>query len=48
VLLLDRVNIDAAYEYRWGEDVRKDTFALPATDADVDQHNLYLSTVVYF
>lgn len=48
VLVKDRVNIDAAYEYRWGSDVRKDTFGMPATDADVDQHNLYLSTVVYF
>jgi long-subunit fatty acid transport protein len=48
VLIMDRVNIDAAYEYRWGDDVRKDTFGFPATHADVDQHNLYLSTVVYF
>lgn len=48
VLFLNRVNIDAAYEYRWGDDVRRDTFALPKTDAKVDQHHLYLSTVVYF
>jgi long-subunit fatty acid transport protein len=48
VLIKNRVNIDAAYEYRWGNGVRKDTFGFPATDADVDQHNVYISTVVYF
>lgn len=48
VLIRDRVNIDMAYTYRWGKDVRKDTFGLFGTDADVDQHTLYLSTVIYF
>lgn len=48
VLIRDRVNIDMAYTYRWGTDVRKDTFGLYGTDADVDQHMLYLSTVIYF
>lgn len=48
VLIKDRVNIDAAYIYRWGDDVRKDTFGFAGTDADVDQHSLYFSTVIYF
>ncbi|MBI2432675.1 MAG: outer membrane protein transport protein [Candidatus Hydrogenedentes bacterium] len=48
VLVKNRVNLDAAYTYRWGSGVRKDTFGLPATDAEVSQHLLYLSTVIYF
>jgi hypothetical protein len=48
VLIKNRVNLDAAYVYRWGTDVRKDTFGLAGTDADVDQHILYFSTVIYF
>ncbi|HOQ32027.1 MAG TPA: outer membrane protein transport protein [Candidatus Hydrogenedens sp.] len=47
-LIKNRINIDAAYVYRWGNDVRKDTFGFVATDADVDQHLFYLSTVIYF
>ncbi len=48
VLIRDRINLDAAYSFRWGNDVRKDTFALRDTDADVRQHVLYFSTVIYF
>jgi len=48
VLVKDRVNIDLAYVYRWGDGARTDTFGLFGTDADVEQHNLYVSTVVYF
>jgi long-subunit fatty acid transport protein len=48
VLIKNRINIDAAYQYRWGTNVRKDTFGLRSTDADVQQHTFYLSTVVYF
>ena len=48
VLIKDRVNIDAAYVFRWGKDARADTFNLFGTDADVRQHGIYLSTVVYF
>lgn len=48
VLIKDRVNIDAAYTYRWGRSVRSDTYGLAETDADVDQHYIYLSTVIYF
>ncbi|HOK09455.1 MAG TPA: outer membrane protein transport protein [Candidatus Hydrogenedens sp.] len=47
-LIKNRVNIDVAYVYRWGDDVRQDTFQLVGTDADVDQHMFYLSTVIYF
>lgn len=47
VLIRNRVNVDFAYQYRWGNDVRKDTFAQPGTAADVDQHEFYLSTVIY-
>lgn len=48
VLIMDRVNIDLAYTYRWGDGVRPETFGEPETDADIDQHLLYLSTVIYF
>jgi len=47
------VNLDLAYEYRWGNDVRHDTLAGGGRiernfKEDVRQHLLYLSTVVYF
>lgn len=48
LLIMDRVNLDLAYQYRWGDDARKDTYGLKRTDADVSQHYLYLSTVIYF
>ncbi len=48
VLLYNRVNIDAAYVYRWGDSVREATFGMRGTEAGVDQHTLYLSTVIYF
>lgn len=48
VLIRNRVNLDVAYVYRWGDDVRKDSLAVWGTDADVDQHTLYVSTVIYF
>jgi len=51
MLIKNRVNLDAAYVYRWGDSVRKDTFGqygLTKTDADVGQHTFYVSTVVYF
>lgn len=48
LLVKDRVNVDAAYIYRFGDDARKDTFPLAGTDAEVDQHSFYLSTVIYF
>ena len=48
LLMKDRVNLDVAYQYRWGNGVRSDTFGLSGTDADVSQHLFYLSTVIYF
>jgi long-subunit fatty acid transport protein len=48
LLLFNRVNLDAAYIYRWGDNVREATFGFPGTRAGVDQHSLYLSTVIYF
>lgn len=48
MLIKDRVNIDAAYTYRWGTGVRKDSLGQPHTDEDVDQHLFYFSTVIYF
>ena len=48
ILIHNRVNLDIAYQYRWGDNVRKDTFNMAGTDADVDQHTIYLSTVIYF
>ena len=48
LLVKNRVNIDFAYQYRWGDDVRKDTFAMWDIDGEVDQHEFYLSTVIYF
>jgi long-subunit fatty acid transport protein len=47
VLIKNRVNVDFAYQYRWGNDVRQDTFAQAGVDADAGQHEFYLSTVVY-
>lgn len=53
VLIKNRVNIDAAYQFRWGTNVRKDTLAgAPLLErgfsTDVYQHAFYLSTVIYF
>ncbi len=48
LLMYDRVNVDLAYIYRWGDDVRTDTLGFAGTGFDVDQHMLYLSTVIYF
>ena len=53
VLIKNRVNIDAMYEYRWGDGVRSDTLAGAGKfergfDIDSGQHAVYLSTVVYF
>lgn len=48
VLVKDRINFDLAYIYRWGDNARQDTFGFFGTNADVEQHSVYLSTVVYF
>lgn len=53
VLIKNRVNVDLAYIYRWGDDIRKDTLAGAGVferdfDSDTDQHQVFISTVVYF
>jgi len=53
MLIKNRVNVDAAYQYRWGNDVRRDTLAGAGIfernfGIDVAQHAFYLSTVIYF
>ena len=56
LLIGSRVNIDAAYQFRWGNDVRRDTLAGGTASkfweqdfgTDVQQHSFYLSTVIYF
>ena len=48
LLIKNRVNIDAAYTFRWGNGVRVDALALNDTDLDERQHSLFLSTVIYF
>lgn len=51
LLIMNRVNIDLAYVCRLGFNVRGDTFGqfgFKSTHFDVDQHTLYLSTVIYF
>ncbi len=52
-LIKNRVNIDLAYQFRWGTNVKQDTFAGDSPfvndfHVDVTQHQVYLSTVVYF
>lgn len=52
VLIRNRVNIDAAYQYRWGNNVERDTLAGGFLETDFDEdvrsHTLSLSTVIYF
>lgn len=52
LLIHDRVNIDFAYQYRFGDGVRGDTFGQnfgqDRARGDVAQHELLLSTVIYF
>ncbi len=49
VLLNQRINIDAAYQFRFGNDVNSDLIGgIPGFSEDVYQHRLLLSTVIYF
>ena len=48
LLIKSRINIDAAYIYRWGNGARADTLAINDTDIDAQQHSFFLSTVIYF
>jgi long-subunit fatty acid transport protein len=40
------VIIDAAYQYRWGDNA--DNKSIPDTEADVDQHIFYMSVIYHF
>jgi hypothetical protein len=47
--MFQRVNIDAAYQIRFGNDVNRDLVrGVKGFDEDVVQHRILLSTVVYF
>ena len=47
--LWGRVNIDAAYQLRWGNDVNSDFIrGIHGFDEDVIQNRFLLSTVIYF
>ncbi len=49
VQLYQRVNIDVAYQYRFGRGVNADFIrGVPDFEEDVDQHRVLLSTVIYF
>jgi long-subunit fatty acid transport protein len=50
LLLNQRINIDAAYQFRFGKDVNKDFIrGLPGGfSEDVYQHRFLLSTIIYF
>lgn len=48
LLLQQRVNIDLAYQYRWGDGVNEDFVrGIDNFQEDVGQHRLLLSTVIY-
>ena len=40
--------LDAAYQFRFGRDVNGDVIGIPGTDADVDQHKVYVSAIYHF
>jgi len=48
IQLNDRVSIDLAYEYRWGEDVNDHFLRLPGATQDTARHRVLLSMIVYF
>ena len=51
LLIMNRVNLDFAYMFRHGPKARSDTYGLfgfQDTHAEVLNHSLYFSTVVYF
>lgn len=53
VLIKNRTNIDLAYQFRWGTNVNRDTFAGSGVfetgfSEDIYQHSLFLSSVIYF
>jgi long-subunit fatty acid transport protein len=49
LLLNQRVNLDVAYQLRYGNDVNRDFLrGVPGFSEDVYQHRVLLSTVIYF
>lgn len=49
LLAQNRVNIDVAYQFRYGNDVNRDFFRnISGFHEDVFQHRVLLSTVIYF
>lgn len=40
--------LDAAYQYRWGNDVEGDVIGVPNTSADVSQHLALVSAIYHF
>ncbi len=53
VLIKDRVNLDFAYQFRYGNHARPDTFpstryGVSVADAKIRQHQFLVSTVIYF
>ena len=46
--LREVLSLDWAYQYRFGTNVEGDVLGVPDSDADVDQHLLLASLIVYF
>jgi long-subunit fatty acid transport protein len=47
-VMVGRLILDAAYEYRFGNNVNGDVIGIPGTDADVDQHKILVSAIYHF
>ena len=47
-LAVDTVVFDFAYQYRWGNDVRKVRLGTEEVFQDVDQHTIYTSVIYHF
>jgi hypothetical protein len=49
LLMKQRINVDLAYQYRFGNDINGDLNpGVAGFNADEDSHRLVLSTVIYF
>ena len=47
-VMIGDILIDCAYVYRWGRDVKGDALPIQKTDADEDQHKLFVSMIYHF
>ncbi len=47
-VLIGNIQLDCAYIYRWGRDVKGDVLEVPGTTADINQHSVYLSMIYLF